>query len=149
MKTTIAAILSVLLCSAAISMAADASGRVDTRVLAGVKNNVQDEFTRRTTPVWVLNSLYYNATNKSDGLIFVRTNATVLVHIGLPNPTNNVGRIFSITTCGASTATISNGVASGDFTDLLTLTNASVYFVASNKTATAYSTGTNWAVRLH
>lgn len=128
---------------------AQPSGRVDTRKLVGVKNYVQDEFTRDSQIVWVRNSLYYNVTNQAEGLIMVRTNATVLVHIGLPNPTNNLNRTFRITTMGASTATLSNSAAVGTFTDAFTMTNASVYFIASNKTAVAYSTGSNYLVRLH
>jgi hypothetical protein len=118
--------------------------------LKGVQNQLQAEFNRLSAPKIVLNSLLYLSTNNYDGIILVKTNATVLVHIGLPNPTNNLGRKYEVTTMGASTAVLTNWYVTGSFTDMFTLTNtATSYFIESNKTATAYSTGTNWAVRLH
>lgn len=115
--------------------------------LKGVQNYVQAEFTRDTTPVFVLNSLLYLSTNQTDGIIFVRTNATVLVHVGLPNPTNNVGRKYEVTTQGASTAVLTNWYTSSLFTSNNTMGHHTSYFINSNKTALAYSTGTNWLVR--
>ncbi len=132
-----------------VALAADPRGRVDTRMLAGVQNFVQDEMDRTRKPVIVAGLLYYSAVNPTDGVIFCRSNSTVLVHVGLPNPTNNYGRRYEVSTLGACTAVLSNSTVVGDFTDMFTLTNASVYAVASNKTAVAYSTGTNWAVRLY
>lgn len=141
--------LSVLLSAVGLK-AGDASGRVDTRVLSGQVNFTADEFTRLVRPVNVLNALAYTVTNKSDGLILIRTNATVLVVIGLPNPTNNIGRRFEVHTMGASTAILTNTTYAGSFTDMFTMTNAaSGYGFASNKTAIAYSTGTNYVVRLY
>jgi hypothetical protein len=141
-----------LLCLCALligfsAFAADSRGRVDTRVLSGVKNYVQDEFQRNTTPVFVVNSLLYISTNLTDGIIFVKTNATVLVHIGLPNPTNNVGRKYEVTTMGASTAILTNWYTTSLFTSNNTMASQTAYFINSNKTALAYSTGTNWLVR--
>lgn len=151
MKKTL--ILSLLLVPVIAIVAQTYKGRQPTpdeqRKISGATSFVQDELLRSTTPRFVLNSLFYAATNYYDGIILVRTNATVLVHIGLPNPTNNASRKYQITTLGASTATLSNHTAVGDFTDMFTMTNASVYFIGSNKTAVAYSTGTNWIVRLH
>jgi len=132
-----------------VAMAADPRGRADIRMLSGAKNFVQDEMDREKKPVFVLNSLYYNAINTSDGVILVRSNATVIVHIGLPNPTNNVGRKYQITTMGASTAILSNSTAVGDFTEMTTMANSATYSIASNKTAIVYSTGTNWVARVY
>lgn len=120
---------------------------IETRRVAGVQNHIQDEFTRRSTPVFVLNSLLYLSTNTTDGVIFVRSNATVLVHIGLPNPTNNTGRKYEVTTMGASTAILTNWYVTGTFTSNNGMATLSAYLIASNKTAVAYSTGTNWVVR--
>ena len=130
-----------------VSRAADPRGRVDTRKLAGVQNFVQDEFDRRTKVIQVVNSLLYLSTNDNEGIIFVRTNSTVLVHIGLPNPTNNVNRIYNVSTMGASTAVLTNWYQTGTFTSNNTMVTYSSYFVNSNKTAHAFSTGTNWIVR--
>lgn len=156
-KTFLIVSLSAVVIAAAIvalpvfySEAADASGRVDTRVLEGQKNKTQDMFTRQTEPVFSVNSLLYIVTNKSDGVIFLKTNATVLQVVGLPNPTNNIGRRFEITTLGAGTARLTNYTYAGTFFDMLTMSNSAVgFFMESNKTAVVYSTGTNYYVRLH
>jgi hypothetical protein len=121
----------------------------ESRRVAGLKNYAQDEFTRANTPVWVVNSLLYLSTNSTDGVIFVKTNATVLVHIGLPNPTNNLGRKYSVTTMGASTAVLTNHYVTGTFTEINTMAVANSLTIASNKTAIAYSTGTNYVVRTY
>lgn len=128
-------------------LAADPRGRVDTRFLAGVKNFVQDEVDRNIKPVQVVNSLAYTITNSTDGIIFVRTNATVLVHIGLPNPTNNYGRKIEVTTMGASTAILTNVNQVGTITSNNSMATLTGYLIGSNKTAIAYSTGTNWIAR--
>lgn len=128
-------------------LAADPRGRVDTRLLAGTKNFVQDEFERDSKVVFVLNSLAYTITNLTDGILFVRTNATVLVHIGLPNPTNNPNRKIEVTTMGASTAILTNVNHTGTITSNNSMATLSGYLIGSNKTAIAYSTGTNWVAR--
>lgn len=128
-------------------LAADPRGRVETRLLAGTKNFVQDEFERDTKVVWVLNSLAYTITNLTDGVLFVRTNATVLVHIGLPNPTNNPNRRVLVTTMGASTAILTNVNHTGTITSNNSMATLTGYLIASNRTVMAYSTGTNWVAR--
>jgi hypothetical protein len=117
--------------------------------LKGVQNQVQAEFNRLSAPKIVLNSLLYLSTNNYDGIILVKTNATVLVHIGLPNPTNNLGRKYEITTMGASTAVLTNHYVTGTFTEINTMAEANSLTIASNKTAIAYSTGTNYVVRTY
>lgn len=119
------------------------------RGAAGLVHYAQDVITRDHTPVFVANSLLYLSTNATDGIIFVKTNATVLVHIGLPNPTNNLGRKYEITTMGASTAVLTNWYVTGTFTEINTMAIASSLTIASNKTAIAYSTGTNYVVRTY
>jgi hypothetical protein len=114
--------------------------------VAGVSSYIQDEYLRRTTPRFVVNSLSYDATNYYDGVVFIRTNAAVLVHIALPNPTNNTGRRFEVVTGGTSTAVLTNRQVNSLFRSTDGETNNAWLFVASNKTAVAYSTGTNWTV---
>lgn len=121
----------------------------ESRRMAGMQTYVMDEVLRDNTPKFVVNSLFYDATNYDDGVILIKTNATVLVHIGLPNPTNTLNRVFRISTMGASTAVLSNSTAVGTFTEMFTMAVSSTYSVASNKTATVYSTGTNWVARVH
>ena len=141
----------ILFAVAIIGMACGAFGqRADIRNLDGVRNKLFFEMERDHNPVQVVNSLAYTITNNVDGIVLVRTNATVLVVIGLPNPTNNLSRKFEVSTLGASTAILTNTTYAGSFTDMFTMTNAaSGYFIASNKTAIAYSTGTNYVVRLY
>jgi hypothetical protein len=151
MKNFYLAALLVSMCFSASAQEykARAPKAIETRRVAGVQNYIQDEFTRRSTPVFVLNSLLYLSTNATDGMIFVRSNATVLVHIGLPNPTNNTGRKYEVTTMGAATAVLTNWYVTGTFTSNNSMAEVTGYFIASNKTAVAYSTGTNWLVRGH
>ena len=117
----------------------------ETRRIAGLANYAQDEFTRANTPRWTAGRLYYD-TIATDGVIFANSNATVLVHIGLPNPTNNIGRKFTITTVDACTAILSNSACVGTFSLLTNYTMVSTFTIASNRTTTAWSTGTNWAI---
>ena len=151
MKKTL--ILSLLLIPLAVIFAQEYKSRVQTpseeRYIAGTVTYVQDELLRNVKPRFVNGLLFYAATNYYDGVVLCRSNATVLVHVGLPNPTNHPNRKYEVTTLDACTATLSNHHAVGTFTDMLTLTNSTVYFIASNKTAVAYSTGSNWIVRLH
>ena len=133
-----------------VVLAADPRGRVDQRVLAGVRNFVQDEFERGAKPVFLVNGLLsFNVTNANEGIIFVETNLTALVHIGLPNPTNNPGRKFEVHTMDACTVVLTNMTHTGSFTSNNTgfgITHTG-YWIQSNKTATAYSTGSNYIVR--
>lgn len=121
--------------------------RTELRKLKGIQNNVQEEFIRATVPITVLNSLAYTVTNFTDGIILVRTNSTVLVHIALPNPTNTTGRRFEIHTLGASTAILTNTTFAGTYTEMFTMATAATYAIASNKTAVVYSTGSNYVCR--
>ena len=152
MKKTLITLALVAMPAIGLLVAQEYKSRVTTpteeRKLAGTTSWVQDEYFRTKSARWAT-GLYYAATNYYDGIVLVRSNATVLVHIGLPNPTNNPYRVFEISTLDACTATLSNANGAGSFTDMFTLTNASVYFIASNKTATAYSTGSNCIVRLY
>ena len=114
--------------------------------IAGVTSYIQDEYLRRTTPRWVTTSLSYDATNWYDGVILVRTNGDVLVHVALPNPTNNTGRRYEVSTGLFPRAVLTNRQASGAtaFRSMDGETNNSWLFIPSNKTAVVYSTGTNW-----
>jgi hypothetical protein len=146
-------IIGLLLASLTMTPAQEYKARqptpAESRRVAGLKNYAQDEFTRANTPVWVVNSLLYLSTNSTDGVILVKTNATVLVHIGLPDPTNNVGRKYQVTTMGASTAVLTNHYVTGTFTEVNTMAEATSLTIASNKTAIAWSTGTNYVVRTY
>jgi hypothetical protein len=130
-------------------MAADPRGRVDTRLLAGTKNFVQDEMDRENVPRFLTTgTTTYNITNQAWGVIVVVTNATSLTHIGLPNPTNNYGRRFFVTPNGAATLVLTNMSQTGSFTSNNAPSGVHAsYFVQSNKTALAFSTGTNYYVR--
>ena len=148
-KITLIAVALLTACVAAFAQPAPVpSARADVRKLDRVRYNLGDEMERNNRPITVLNSLYYYSSNQTDGVIFVRTNATVLVHIALPNPTNNIARRYQIITMGASTAILSNGAVVGTFFDANSMTNGGWLFVASNKTAVVYSTGTNWTAVL-
>lgn len=147
MRTLLLVLLTVIGLSA---MAQEYRSRLPTaaeqRRVAGLKNFAQAEFERANRPYFIDGWLYQSLTNDYDGIVYVRSNATVLVHVVLPNPTNNLYRTFEITTMDACTARLSN-VVTGTFTDALKLTNGNNYFVASNKTVVVRSTGTNWIVR--
>jgi hypothetical protein len=112
--------------------------------IAGVTKYIQDQYLQSTTPRFVVNSLSYDATNYYDGVIFLRTNTTVLVHVALPNPTNNTGRRYEVFTGGACTAVLTNRQTSSLFRSAEGETNAAWLFIPSNKVAVVYSTGTNW-----
>ena len=118
-------------------------GRVDNRVLAGVKNNVQDEFYRETLPVFITTAYPdpFKITNVWEGQYFVNTNNT----ISLPNPTNNLGRKFMFAAMGTNTFFISNGLG-GQLTIVSSNVVGILVGINSNRQAYAWSTGTNWVV---
>jgi hypothetical protein len=134
----------ILLALAVTVTAADPRGRVDTRKLAGAVNYTQDEFDRQTKPVILTTGLFsYNITNDNEGLIFVAaTNITGLVHIGLPNPTNNLNRRFHVIGTGPLSVVLTNTTFTGTFSSNLVV-HAS-YLVSSNRSILAFSTGTNY-----
>lgn len=146
MKNLLSILIAVLVLCGAVSRAADANGRVDTRVLAGAKGNFQDEFTRLSVPIFPpAGTLAYYVTNKSDGIIFPFTNLTTTVYIYLPNPTNNPGRQFTIVPMGSCNVILTNTLNRAfDFTYAFGRTNSTGYTIASNATATVWSTGTNY-----
>lgn len=141
MKTLIALLCLIV---AIPSMAADPRGRVDTRKLAGQVNFTQDEFDRLTRPVILTTGLLsYNITNANEGVIIVAaTNITALVHIGLPNPTNNYGRRFEVVGSGPVSVVLTNTTFTGTFTSNLNVMTS--YLASSNRTIRAWSTGTNY-----
>ena len=118
-------------------------GRVDNRVLAGVTVNVQDQMYRQGLPVFVTTAYPnpFTITNVWEGQIFVNTNNT----IGLPNPTNHLGRKFMFACLGTNQFHLSNGLG-GQL--LITSSNvvAPLVLIASNRMSMAWSTGTNWVV---
>jgi len=121
----------------------------ERRRVAGVSQYVEDVFKRDHVPVWVNGGpLFYNVTNSTDGLLFVVTNRTVIVHIVLPNPTNNIGRKFEIIPVGACTLILSN-LQGCTFTGLPGQTVATTWAVESNNVALVWSTGTNYAAYTH
>lgn len=143
MKKLIASIAALSAVVLAV-LAADPRGRVDTRLMAGQRNYSQDEFDRNTKPFVITPGvLYFNVTNQAHGIICGRSNATVAVHIVLPNPTNNVGRKFVLIPLGACTITASNAVV-GTIRDAATDALATTFSVASNRVGVVYSTGTNY-----
>lgn len=120
----------------------------ESQRIAGFSGWSQEELHRRTVPRFAVNTLTYGATNWYDGVLFVRTNATVLVVVELPNPTNHPSRRFEVVTSGASTVRLTNALGA-PFHDANMMTNSAVgQFVQSNRTAVAYSTGTNWTVAI-
>jgi hypothetical protein len=117
--------------------------------VAGVTSYVQDEYLRRTTPRWVTTSLSYDATNWYDGVVFVRTNGNVTVFVALPNPTNNVGRRYEVSTGLFPQVILTNKQQAASSTAFRIIdyeTNGPSLLIPSNKVAVAYSTGTNWTV---
>lgn len=118
-------------------------GRVDTRVLAGVTINVQDEFYRRGLPIFVTTAYPdpFTITNVWEGQMFVNTNNT----IGLPNPTNHYARKFSFMALGTNQFYLSNGLG-GQLRITSSNVVAPLVLIASNRMAMAWSTGTNWVV---
>ncbi len=118
----------------------------ESQRIAGFTGWTQDELLRRTTPRFAVNTLTYDASNYYDGVVIIRTNATVLCVVTLPNPTNYINRRYEVVTSGASTARLTNALGA-PFHDVNSMTNSGVgLFVQSNKTAIAFSTGTNWTV---
>lgn len=144
MKNLLSILIAVLVLCGAVSRADAAQGRVDTRVLRGVTVDLQDVYTRSHVPTFLTPGvLYFSITNVGEGTLIPFTNLTTAVHIALPNPTNNVGRKFTVAPMGACTVTLSN-IVSGTFTAGETRAVATTYTVASNRTAVVYSTGTNY-----
>jgi hypothetical protein len=143
MKTLIA--LCALVASLVTVTAADPprGGRVDNRVIAGVKNNVQDELYRLNLPVFVTTAYPdpFFITNTWEGQYFVNTNNT----IGLPNPTNNYPRKFTFMALGTNQFYVSNGLG-GQLRIASSNLVAPLCLIASNRMAMAWSTGTNWIV---
>lgn len=148
MKTTLTLIMALLcgLASAQEYKARQPTPTETRRAAAGLANYGQDVFTRDHTPVWVVNALAYTVTNSTDGVILCKTNATVIVRVGLPNPTNNIGRVFRVGTMGACTAVLTNTTFVGSFTAANTMAEANQLLISSNKLAMAFSTGTNYVV---
>lgn len=140
-----AAVVVALLLSAFAAGAAEPRGsaRVDTRLLSGVQNNVQDELLRLNYPVFLITSTPnpFIITNKFEGQYFVATNNI----ISLPNPTNNYPRKFVFIGVGTNTFTLSNGMGGG-LTVLGSNLVQTIQACSSNRLTTAWSTGTNWAV---
>jgi hypothetical protein len=115
----------------------------ESRRVAGLKNYAQDEFSRANTPLVLNVGLLYLSTNSTDGIIIVKTN-DVLVHIGLPNPTNNIGRKFQVQTMSTARVVLTNWYAVSTFTSNATMAEHTSYWINSNKTVMAFSSGTNW-----
>lgn len=74
---------------------------------------------------------------RSDGAL---TNCVAV----LPNPTNNLGRVYEFTAFGNVTIKLTNNPV-GSFTSITNVT-ASTYTIPTNASARVYSTGTNWLV---
>lgn len=145
MKTILAIIgLAVCLAADAQTYKSRPPTPQEQRKLAGITEYVQDVFYRDHIPTFITPGvLYYPVTNAYEGTIFAFTNLNTSVHIALPNPTNNIGRKFTLNPLGACTLVLSN-IVSGTITSGETMAVATTYSVASNRTAVAYSTGTNY-----
>ncbi len=124
--------------------AAPPGGRVNTRVLEGQNNNVATEFYRLHEPVFLItgNTYPHLITNLWEGQYFVVTNE---VTIALPNPSNNLARQFQFVTVGTNQFYLSNG-AGGQLRIISSNVVAPLVLIASNRVASAWSTGTNWLV---
>ena len=125
--------------------------------VAGVINYIQDEFYRNNTivvietnqaPVYTI-----GASQVLHGVYAVApTNAALSAAftIALPNPTNNLNRKFTFMVPAGCHIVLSNNWGTGGalgFRDLTTYAVSNVvWLVTSNKTATCYSTGTNYLV---
>lgn len=138
-------------------MAQQRQGRVDTRKLTGVANNIQDEFDRDNRIVTLEATLQpvFIITNIWEGQYLVApTNpaTSAAFTIALPNPTNNIGRSFRFITGGNSQYVLSNafGMGGGNgFRDATTYGVSNVVWkVNSNTVAILYSTGTNYIVKV-
>lgn len=151
-------ILSMALVMVAFGVMAQArTGRVDTRVLTGVRNNLQDEMDRDNRAVVLEPTLQpvFIITNVWEGQYIVApTNpaTSAAFTIALPNPTNNIGRSFRIITGGNAQYVLSNafGMAGGNgFRDLTTYGVSNVVWKVNSNTVTLlYSTGTNYLVKV-
>lgn len=127
-----------------------ARGRVDERKLVGVINNVQDEFTRHELPIILLTNTVNPIliTNIWEGQYFITaTNPGMAdVTIGLPNPTNNYPRRFTFMGLGNAQFFLSNGNG-GQLKIVSSNVVSPTVLIASNRSAVAWSTGTNWFVQ--
>ena len=127
----------------------------EQRRLAGVSEYVQDVFFRDHVPVYLGTNAAspYSITNLYDGTFFIApTNAELAAKwMSLPNPTNNIGRVFRFIPTGNCQFLLSNsfnGITAINSNTLAT-TLGVLYLCPSNQISVVYSTGTNYAVISH